>query len=216
MSRLEVLGWWFNDDAPSALPRPQLLVAPWQPDERAAVTSYLRVGRELVVYMGRSFCRFGCGERDMGSRDLSDGTFVWPDGLVHYVDRHDVRLPERFVAHVLARAATIAPFTVPAESFGLYDPDPWLRWARDQGACLDLDGWQIPDPDTGRRIVAELAAVRHERIALCRGDTRQVVLVLADGALEVHQLRPDGHAPRRLAGWHEWPLLPPAAPRGPG
>ena len=206
MSTLEVLGWWFDDHAPGHWPRPQLLVSPWPAGERAAVLHYLRAGKLLVAYTGRSHCRFACGERDMGSCDLTDGTFVWPEGLVHYVERHDVRLPEHFVAQVVARDAVIAPFELPQESFGLYDSGPWLAWSRVQGACLDLDGWELPDPDTARRIAAELGAVRHDRVALCRGTTREVVLVLADGALEVRQLTPAGAAPRRLAGWHEWPL----------
>lgn len=214
MSKLETLGWWFDDRVPGSLPRPQLLVSPWQPGERAAVQAYLRAGQALVTYMGRSHCRFACGERNMGSTDLTDGIFVWPAGLVHYVERHDVRLPEHFVAHVLARSAVMAPFELPEESFGLYDTGPWLRWARAQGACLDLDGWEIPDPDTARRIAAELGAVRYGRVALCRGATREVVLVLGDGSLEVRQLTPDGHAPRRLDGWHAWPIAASSCHRG--
>jgi hypothetical protein len=206
MNRLEVLGWWFNERAPNAYPRPQLLVSRWDPEERAAVSGYLRAGRTLVAYREDSFCRFACGERDMGRRDLTDGVFVWPDGLVHYVDRHEVRLPERFLAHVLSRGAKIAPFVMPEPAFGRFDTGPWLAWARARRACLDLDGWEIPTRDAARRIGAELAGVRFEAIALCRGDTRQVVLVLADGSLEVHQLRPGGHARQVLAGWHLWPI----------
>lgn len=206
MSRLEVLGWWFNERAPNGLPRPQLLVAPWLPRERDAVLTYLRAAPMLVTYDEPSWCRFDCGERDMGHRDLTDGIYVWPDGLAHYIERHDVRLPERFVAHVLARNALIAPFALPEETFGLYDTAPWLTWARAQDACLDLDDWDIPTQDIARRIDQVLTDVDHDFIALCRGDTRQVVLAFADGSLEVRQLRPGGHAPRRLAGWHEWPI----------
>lgn len=35
-----------------------------------------------------------------GNIELSDGYYVWPDGLAHYASEHAVRLPERFVAHV--------------------------------------------------------------------------------------------------------------------
>jgi hypothetical protein len=211
MRRLEVLGWWFNELAPNVWPRPQLLVSPWQPGELAAVLAYLRGGRPLVAYEASSWCRFGCGEPELGHRDVTDGTFVWPEGLAHYLDHHQVRLPARFVAHVLARDAVIAPFELPAVAAGLYDNAPWLSWGRAQGACLDLDGWEIPTSDAARRIDAELDARDHEFVALCRGDTRQVVLAFADGSLEVRQLRSGGHPPRRLAGWQEWPIAPAVA-----
>jgi hypothetical protein len=206
MNRLEVLGWWFNERAPNAYPRPQLLVSRRDPEERGALSRYLRSGRTLVTYREVSFCRFDCGERDMGCRDLTDGVFVWPEGLAHYIDKHEVRLPERFLAHVRTRGSRITPFAMPEPTFGLVDPGPWLAWARAQGACLDFDGWEIPTRAVALRIDAELVRVPFETIALCRGDTRQVVLVLADGALEVHQLRPGGHARQHLAGWHEWPI----------
>ncbi len=47
--------------------------------------------------MGPSMSRF-CGEA-VGSLELSDGVFIWPEGLAHYVEEHGVRLPARFVNH---------------------------------------------------------------------------------------------------------------------
>jgi hypothetical protein len=34
------------------------------------------------------------------SLELTDGTFLWPEGLTHYVRDHAVRLPDRFFEHV--------------------------------------------------------------------------------------------------------------------
>jgi hypothetical protein len=31
----------------------------------------------------------------------TDGTYVWPDGLGHYVEMHSVRLPPQIVNHIL-------------------------------------------------------------------------------------------------------------------
>lgn len=36
-------------------------------------------------------------------RILSDGAFVWPSDLAHYVEHYDVALPHEFVAHMKAR-----------------------------------------------------------------------------------------------------------------
>jgi hypothetical protein len=204
MQRLQVLGHWFLDEAPSALPRPQALVAPWDPDALAAVVRHLRAGFVLVRFPEASHCRFHCGEEAMGHADLTDGTYVWPEGLVHYVERHSVRLPDPFVAHALAHPQGVPAFALPKPAFGLYDLGPWQRWARQQGACLDLDGFEIPTGDVLDRVANDLGDVPHEAILLCCGATRQVVLAVGGGALEVRQLRAGGHAPVRFAGWHEW------------
>lgn len=205
MKRLEVLGWWFNEHAPTGLPRPQLLIAPMEPSQRAAVASYLRAGKALVRHDEPSHCRFQCGETEMGRADLTDGTFVWPEGLVHYVERHDVRLPDRFKEHAVANGGAVPNFVMPKPAFGLFDTGPWLAWGRAQGACLDLDGFEIPTGTILDKVARDLGPVPHEAILLCRGSTREVVLLLPGGVLEVRQLREGGNPPRQLAGFHEWP-----------
>ena len=48
-------------------------------------------------------------------QDLTDGTYVWPTGLVHYVRDHYIRLPGLFVLHVQRTQATRG--SVPADTF---------------------------------------------------------------------------------------------------
>jgi hypothetical protein len=207
--RLVVVGWWFHERAPDAWPRPQALVGRWRRREREAVLRHLRAGARLVGYERASYCRFACGDGAMGRAYLTDGTFVWPSGLAHYVEHHAVRLPESFVAHAVAHGgAAIAE--LPAVRPGLYDPAPWLRWARAQGACLDLAGWEVPDADARRRMRDQLGRSRPGMLVLCHPRTREVVLAQRDGSLLVHRLRADGPPPRRLAGWQAWPSAPSA------
>lgn len=206
MQRLEVLGWWFSPFAPSTLPRPQALVGGWEPRARELVLRYLRGGKVLVRYPEASFCRFDCGEQAMGASDLTDGRYVWPEGLAHYVERHDVRLPEPFVAHATACGGDMAPFRLPKATFGLYDRAPWLAWSVAQRACPDLDEFELPDDEIKERIAQDLAGVAYDDILLCRGSTREVVLAVAGGGLELRQVKAGGHAPQRFAGWHEWPV----------
>jgi len=207
MQRLEVLGYWFQPDAPSELPLPQKLVGAWDPAQRAHVLTYLRAGTSLVEYPDASFCRFACGEEAMGTRDLTDGRWVWPEGLAHYVERHDVRLPEVFVAHAVACGGVVAPFRAPKPKFGLYDKQPWLAWGRSQGACLDLAGFEVPDEETAARIEVDLPGVEFEHVLLCNGTTREVVLDVGEGVIELRQVRVGGRAPVRFASWAEWPVL---------
>jgi len=69
------------------------------------VIDYLRQGQIARAYMGWSRCRL-CDQNN-GNLELTDGTYVWPSGLVHYVESHDVRLPQRFVTHAEARVDSI-------------------------------------------------------------------------------------------------------------
>ena len=83
------------------LPDPRHLLetlGPCKVDKR--ILAYLRSGRQFFSALGCSYCRFRCGapEEDMGSRDLTDGVWVWPEGLVHYIEVHQLPLPEEFLA----------------------------------------------------------------------------------------------------------------------
>ena len=67
------------------------------PDSR--VIAYLRSAQVVESYRGLSHCRYDCGvsDREMGYRELSDGAWIWPEGLVHYVERHYLPLPQEFL-----------------------------------------------------------------------------------------------------------------------
>lgn len=101
-ARLIVLGYWDRPGTRPGWPRPQNFVdLDWDVDERDMVADYLARGIVSRAYMGYSGCRM-CGARN-GTLELTDGEFVWPDGLRHYVVDHAVRLPARFVDHVRER-----------------------------------------------------------------------------------------------------------------
>ena len=126
------LGYWFKKkperplwDARPIPPDPDGLLWPgdvidltWDASERAKVVEYLKAGKTFMGWMGCSWCRL-CAEtapprdpnidnraRDwevLGSKDLFDGKFVWPQGYVHYVEIHGVKPPLEFINHVLGR-----------------------------------------------------------------------------------------------------------------
>lgn len=94
---LQRLGYWGDRD--SGLPSPTALVDDsWDEAERDLVTNHLARGFVARAYMGRAACRI-CGEQ-IGSLELTDGVYIWPEGLVHYVTVHHVRLPEPVVEHI--------------------------------------------------------------------------------------------------------------------
>jgi len=104
---LIAVGYWITSLNDDSLFPPQEFV---RTKLGADVASYLRSGETYEEYRGLSWCRFQCGilHREMGSRDLTDGTWVWPEGLAHYVESHSVNLPPRFLDHIASGIRTVA------------------------------------------------------------------------------------------------------------
>ena len=73
----------------------------------------------------------------MGSWDLTDGTWVWPEGLAHYIEAHGVILPEEFVDRALSRAAPTQPCV---ESPQNYDFDYWRHWCSGRRSLAVKEG----------------------------------------------------------------------------
>lgn len=73
----------------------------WDQDERDATWFYFASGRLFRTCMRYSKCRV-CGENN-GSVEYTDGTYVWPEGLAHYIYEHAVRLPDELVGHARQR-----------------------------------------------------------------------------------------------------------------
>ena len=111
--RLIRIGYWKGPGALNWPDAKDFVDSRWNPNERDDVASYLRHGMVAAAFMGFSKCRF-CG-KDNGSLELTDGVYIWPEGLAHYVIDHDVRLPLRFVEHVYAMRDRIDAASVDAE-----------------------------------------------------------------------------------------------------
>ena len=92
-----LIGYWQDANSPG-WPTPEVFVdADWSVEERDGVAAYLGAGRGWRHFMGKSTCRI-CRQPN-GSSELTDGDWVWPEGLAHYVAQHAVRLPDEFVRH---------------------------------------------------------------------------------------------------------------------
>lgn len=92
--------FWRMMTGEALLPTPHDLVDPdWSPVEREQVLKHLAGGTIRAVWYGWADCRM-C-EKHNGSRDYTDGVYVWPEGLAHYVRAHNVKPPQEFVNHVL-------------------------------------------------------------------------------------------------------------------
>ena len=68
------------------------------------VERYLTAGALLESYEhGYSSCRI-CGLRN-GCCTLTDGTYCWPEGYLHYIVAHNVALPQTFLNAILGALA---------------------------------------------------------------------------------------------------------------
>ena len=95
---LHLIGYWKEEGKDNYID-PNLLVDPkWKTQDKNKIIQYLKSGSFHEGYFGWSNCRV-CGKRN-GGTELTDGFWYWPEGLTHYVEDHDVRLPEEFISYM--------------------------------------------------------------------------------------------------------------------
>ena len=102
MAQLIAIGFWTDRKHPSWPGQQEFIDPDLDEAESRQVARYLDQGTIVRVWRGWSHCRI-CGYDRNGDSDLSDGTYLWPEGLAHYVREHHLQLPAQFTAHVAAR-----------------------------------------------------------------------------------------------------------------
>ena len=126
---LNRIGYWCRDEPQGQETEDRIFIHPsrvvdsnWELKCRPQIIQYLKSAPTLWHFRGLSPCRFGCGEN--GSGEQSDGQWLWPEGLAHYVEQHHVKLPDDFVANMRQNA-----FTVPKSgSDGIRSTAFWRSW----------------------------------------------------------------------------------------
>jgi len=89
------IGYWYSEREPE-------LPVPTSADEfehKDEVIEYLNAGTVRHSWRGFSGCRI-CGMVPNGSRCLTDGKYIWPQGLAHYVGEHNTPLPTEFIEYI--------------------------------------------------------------------------------------------------------------------
>jgi hypothetical protein len=155
-------------------------------DQRARLADYLAAGMIHEMYLGPSWCRFGCGidNAQMGRHALSDDTWVWPEGLAHYVRDHSVMLPEEFVQQALSKSDPGVPgwrddpnwyFSRLARNLQV-DHEYWEDWCASRRSSSLLNRLQLASEAIALLVAADEVEARTERLATLSergtGDTR--------------------------------------------
>jgi hypothetical protein len=107
------IGYWRNETT-GDLPDPHDLVdEEWDKREREMAASYLEQGFIPWGAAGSSTCRI-CGKAN-GAAEFTDGVFLWPEGLAHYVREHSVRLPDEVLAHIARRFTELESLAIDSD-----------------------------------------------------------------------------------------------------
>lgn len=98
------VGYWRSDREPNLPLASHFIDSSWNEMERLMVMEYLKSGKVESSYFGFSFCRI-C-EKDNGCVDLTDGEWIWPEGLYHYVAHHNLKPDQEFIDHIWDKRLT--------------------------------------------------------------------------------------------------------------
>ncbi|WP_299158326.1 hypothetical protein [uncultured Tenacibaculum sp.] len=125
--KLIAIGYWKSIYEPE-LPDPANFIdLNWNTNEKNIVLQHLKKGKPIAQWMGTSWCRYRCKENDMGASCLTDGKYIYPEKLSHYINKHNVRLPDTFIKHIL----NYKPLNILAD-LNNYDVDYEL-WRKELG-----------------------------------------------------------------------------------
>lgn len=133
---LRLLGYWKENGVNDPWIHPKYLVDKnWKIEMRPALLKYLKSGIRIHEMLGYSHCRLSkiIPDEQMGNAELTDGVYVWPEGLPIYVEKFGVKLPNEFIAH-----AEKSNFCIPSNldvtdlENRAVDIQFWKNWCLDQ------------------------------------------------------------------------------------
>ena len=174
---LNRIGYWKKDLFDERFALPHDFVGKYEPTRKAALLDHLQSGTQFLVWRAETCCHL-C-EAHIGWAELTDGRLAWPEGLAHYVEMHDVVLPDW---------VSVGP---PEKGMSRFDEERWSRVEIDDGRwirwCASHRRGEFDDRLSERRRLA----LERARVAIARILERYESG--ASGAAILHSL--DGHLP---------------------
>jgi hypothetical protein len=103
ITALTAIGYWQSFHEPHYPDPGSFVDDTWNVEEKAKIVAYLKAAHQMpYAFGGNSWCRFRCGIVSLGNTEFTDGTYLWPEGLLHYVEKHNVKLPPAVLHHMLS------------------------------------------------------------------------------------------------------------------
>jgi hypothetical protein len=98
---------------------------PWE--HQKEVLAYLRSGLLLGVTMGADLTDWFDpsnkanpvieGRPQGGTTEMTDGTWFWYAGLIYFIEKYNVRVPDEFVRHAAQQGWRVHPERIPPSSY---------------------------------------------------------------------------------------------------
>lgn len=132
------------------------------------VADYLDSGVYAGGYRGYSQCRI-CMKLN-GSRELTDGTWVWPEGLSHYVRDHSVTLPQLIIEKACGsewRACLSANKDYEGTE---RTSEFWLEWCATNSSGVMrpfLEAGMTEAEASANKVIAKTAAEKEAQFGVC-------------------------------------------------
>lgn len=109
MSNVKIEGYWWSEREPQ-FPKPEHSNIPFEnKDKVIEKLKDLQINRlkefqgnrrvSITHFKGFSICR--CCKQSNGSGEYSHKNWKWPEGLLHYIEAHNVRPSDDFLKEVL-------------------------------------------------------------------------------------------------------------------
>ncbi len=124
---MRFIGQWIDLLRDTRYPPPQELVGDYDLAVQQSVADYLDHGHVYARYRGLIGCLFYCGHTE-GHVERTDGHWVWPCNLSHYVRDHSVLVPEDFINH--ASSWRVLPDFDETWQHAKPDHNYWLQWCQ--------------------------------------------------------------------------------------
>lgn len=101
--KLTIIGYWRSFYEPDYPDPGSFVDDTWDAEEKGKAVAYLKAAHQMpYAFGGNSWCRFRCGIISLGNTEFTDGKYLWPEGLLHYVEAHNVKLPREVLDYMLS------------------------------------------------------------------------------------------------------------------
>lgn len=130
MKKLQRIGYWNSANEEEYI-WPQEITSKEIPPYKNNLVGYIKQGVPCIEWRGWSTCRI-CKEH-LGTYCLTDGIWIWPEKLDHYIEKHNIILPDEFIQFAKNNNWKILKAVSKEFGHGLLAPyadDFWKEWCK--------------------------------------------------------------------------------------